>query len=81
MKPAVVAIIRPGTSFGGNWKDFRKRDDILARSVMDAVPDRRPRWLLEDGGDNLCWPELWKLVWSLPYGLRLWVIVHPEHTT
>lgn len=70
--PAVVAVIRPGTGFGGNWTNFHHRNDILAWSVLDAVPEGRPRWLLDDGGELPCWPEFATLVRTLKPGLQLW---------
>jgi hypothetical protein len=76
--PAVVAVIRPGTGFGGNWTDFQRRDDILAWSVLDAFPERRVRWLLQGGQcapatiEGPCWPEYTTLVRVLQPGLQLW---------
>jgi hypothetical protein len=70
--PAVVAVIRPGTGFGGNWTDFRARSEILAWSVLDAFPDQRPRWLVDEGPGNACWQEFQHLVKELRPGLRLW---------
>jgi hypothetical protein len=76
--PAVVAVIRPGTGFGGNWTDFRSRHDILAWSVLDAIPGRRVRWLLEGDhratipAETPCWPEFRNLVGILEPGLLLW---------
>lgn len=76
--PAVVAVIRPGTGFGGNWTNFHDRNDIFAWSVLDAVPERRVRWLLEGHAcatipvETACWPEFRNLVGVLEPGLLLW---------
>jgi hypothetical protein len=33
--PAVVTVIQPGHSFGGNWTNFERGGGILARSVLE----------------------------------------------
>jgi hypothetical protein len=76
--PAVVVVIRPGTGFGGNWTDFRSRHDILAWSVLDAIPERRVRWLLDDAHSSSAavegpsWPEFGNQVCALRTDLCLW---------
>lgn len=76
--PAAIAVIQPGTGFGGNWTNFNDRNEILAWSILDAFPQRRPRWLLHgghqetSGSQNPCWPEFSNLVRFLRPGLRLW---------
>jgi len=68
--PAVVAIIQPGTGFGGNWTDFRDRREILAWTVLDAFPNNRPRFLLN--GEKPCWPEFSNRIRELRPGLALY---------
>ena len=61
VSPAAIAIIQPGTGFGGNWTDFTDPDKILARTVMDN-PAGPPAYLLYGGSGGLqfyqepCWP-------------------------
>ena len=63
--PAVIAIIQPGTGFGGNWTDFTDPNKILARSVLDN-PYGIPDYLLHDGSgsgeEQPCWPAYGKHV-------------------
>ncbi len=60
--PKAVAIIQPGTGFGGNWTDFRDPEKIFARSVL-GNPGGRPEILLyggigaRDGYRESCWPD------------------------
>lgn len=48
VKPAVVAIIQPGTGFGNNWTDFRDPKMIFARLVRQN-PAGIPEHLLYGG--------------------------------
>jgi hypothetical protein len=65
--PKVLAIIQPGTGFGGNWTDFRDPDQILGRSVLQN-PYGKPQYLLYGGwgrGYNeseSCWPAYAQLI-------------------
>jgi hypothetical protein len=45
--PYIVAIIRPGTGFGGNWTDFRQETMIFGRLVL-SNPAGIPEFLLCD---------------------------------
>jgi len=60
--PGTVAIIQPGTGFGGNWTDFRDPEAPLAEAVI-GNPAGRPDFLLHGGagGPNWytrpCWPQ------------------------
>ena len=60
--PKAVAVIQPGTGFGGNWTDFRDPDKILARSVREN-PAGQPEILLYGGigprefYHQSCWPD------------------------
>lgn len=62
VSPAVVALIQPGTGFGGNWTDFENPNQILARLVREN-PAGMPGHLLYGGwgdGDfyrDAPWPE------------------------
>jgi len=64
--PDVVAIIQPGTGFGGNWTDFRNPKLIFGRVVLQN-PNGRPKYLLYGGWGyaedvlafyykGCCWP-------------------------
>lgn len=56
--PKVLAIIQPGTGFGGNWTDFRDEDGFFARVVAPQA-HLLPEYLLYggwgDGYDSPCW--------------------------
>jgi len=75
--PVAVAIIQPGTGFGGNWTDFEDPDRVFARSVRENpadVPDLllfggfgRPDFYREP-----CWPDYGHQVAVLGPALRLW---------
>jgi hypothetical protein len=75
--PTVVAIIRSGTGFGGNWTDFREPGQVFARSVLDN-PTGVPRFLLcegwkeRDSSRRSYWPSYPSRVAVLGPGLRLW---------
>lgn len=61
VSPGAIAIIQPGTGFGGNWTDFTDPKQILARTVM-GNPAGPPAYLLYGGSGGLhfynepCWP-------------------------
>jgi len=66
--PRCVAIKQPGTGFGFNWTDFRKRDGIFARSVMDN-PYGTPEMLINGGMGkdprsyhHIIWPEYSEMI-------------------
>jgi len=75
--PAVVAIIQPGTGFGGNWTNFEDPQRIFGRTVM-GNPDGVPTYLLYGGWaeghfyTEPCWPQYSELVWNPNTRLRLW---------
>lgn len=75
--PAVVAIIQPGTGFGGNWTNFEDPQKCFARSVMQN-PHGQPEYLLYGGwGESHfytkpCWPEFSGRVRAFSGRLRLW---------
>jgi hypothetical protein len=75
--PAVVAVIRPGTGFGGNWTDFREPGRIFARSVLEN-PAGVPRFLLCEGWEERgsprrsYWPSYPSRVADLGPVLCLW---------
>jgi len=57
-----IAIIQPGTGYGGNWTDFRDRRQILGRVVMERAKAEPPRLFLQggggsEGGGQPFWPE------------------------
>lgn len=58
--PEVVAIIQPGTGWGGNWTDYRDPQDDLGTLVLNN-PWGKPEYLFGGGweGDDThcCWPE------------------------
>jgi hypothetical protein len=60
--PGTVAIIQPGTGFGGNWTNFTDPDAPFAQAVL-GNPVGRPDFLLYGGagGPNWytrpCWPQ------------------------
>ena len=78
MAPGAVAIIQPGTGFGGNWTDFRNPERILARSVLRNAGGA-PKILLYGGIGPLegyqqgCWPEYHRHVctFSTPGGRHI----------
>lgn len=48
IKPRMIAIIQPGTGFGGNWTDFRDRGKIFARSIF-YKKELLPEYLINGG--------------------------------
>lgn len=60
--PATVAIIQPGTGFGGNWTNFADPNAPLAETVL-GNPAGRPDFLLYGGAGGQhfytrpCWPQ------------------------
>jgi len=60
--PGTVAIIQPGTGFGGNWTDFADPEGPLADAVL-GNPAGRPDILLHAGAGGPhwytrpCWPQ------------------------
>ena len=75
--PAAVAVIQPGTGFGGNWTDFEDPGRVFARSVL-GNPAGVPEYLLSGGWGNgefyrrPCWPEYPVPIRVLHGRLRLW---------
>jgi len=75
--PAVVAIIQPGTGFGGNWTNFEDPKKCFARSVMQN-PHGQPEYLLNGGWgeghfySKPCWPEFSEPVRAFNGRLRMW---------
>lgn len=71
--PRGIAVIQPGTGFGGNWTSFENPQGVLARMVC-ANPAGRPQYLLYGGiGEpdfyrDSCWPEYSHKVCSLLKG-------------
>ena len=63
--PAVIAVIQPGTGFGGNWTDFRNERAVLAKTVLEN-PAGTPDFLLYGGYggggdyDSPCWSQFSK---------------------
>jgi len=55
--PDYVAIIRPGTGFGGNWTDFREEEGLLGQSVRSVANDCTPQFLISDWEGGY-WPEM-----------------------
>ena len=51
MVPSVLAIIQPGTGFGGNWTDFRAYHAPLS-FVLNHTPQGMPRWIFNGGMGN-----------------------------
>ena len=46
--PTALAIIQPGTGFGGNWTDFRDCYGALSY-VIGHTPQGMPRWIFNGG--------------------------------
>ncbi len=75
--PAVVAVIQPGTGFGGNYTDFEDPNQSFARLVREN-PVGPPQFLLFGGrGDGgfyagPCWPDYVNQVCRFTDRLRLW---------
>ena len=64
--PKAVAVIQPGTAFGGNWTDFEDPSGIFARTVL-GNPQGRPQILLNKGTgysfqEHCCWPSYTELI-------------------
>ena len=64
--PKAVAVIQPGTAFGGNWTDFEDPYEIFARTVL-GNPKGRPQILLNKGTgysfrEHCCWPSYTELI-------------------
>jgi hypothetical protein len=65
--PKAVAVIQPGTAFGGNWTDFDDPSGIFARTVF-GNPKGSPQILLNGGRGNRdffrepCWPSYTELI-------------------
>jgi hypothetical protein len=57
LAPDYIAIIRPGTGFGGNWTDFRDEQGLLAKSVRKVASESAPRLLISDV-PNGHWPVM-----------------------
>lgn len=68
--PLIVAIVQPGTGFGGNWTDYRESGKIFHRSVMSLNQAGQPQFLLyggwgkKDHFPESCWPEFTELAWE-----------------
>ncbi len=62
LAPSALAIIQPGTGFGGNWTDFTDPSTVLGRLVL-GNPAGVPEWLLyggmrgPDDYRETCWPS------------------------
>ena len=75
--PAVVAVIQPGTGFGGNYTDLENPHRRFAWLVCENPADP-PQFLLFGGwGDggfyaNPCWPNYANQVRHFTDRLRLW---------
>jgi hypothetical protein len=58
LAPEYIAIIRPGTGFGGNWTDFRDEQGLLAKSVQKVANESAPRFLISDMKPDGYWPTM-----------------------
>lgn len=62
--PKIIAIINPGTGFGGNWTNFEDPDKIFAKIVKQNKAGI-PRYLIYGGRGNSkyykesCWPDIY----------------------
>ena len=64
--PKAVAVIQPGTAFGGNWTDFENPSGIFADTVL-GNPQGSPQILLNKGAgssfrEQCCWPSFTELI-------------------
>jgi hypothetical protein len=64
--PEILAIVQPGTGFGGNYTDFRDPNGLLAWTVLSANGDRIPQYLVYGG-------------LLLDYHQACWHAAYPEH--
>ncbi len=74
--PKILAIIRPGHGFGGNYTDFRNKDKILARSVF-YNESKLPEYILIDSTSEPLWEEYAEAIWSTANyftSMKLWKI-------
>lgn len=51
ISPRAIAIIRPGTGFGGNWTDFKDGNGALAW-VVNNNPAGQPEFIYIEGNGN-----------------------------
>jgi hypothetical protein len=64
--PKAVAVIQPGTAFGGNWTDFENPSGIFADTVL-GNPQGSPQILLNKSAgysfeEQCCWPSYTELI-------------------
>ena len=65
--PKAVAVIQPGTGWGGNWTNFEDPEKIFARTVL-GNPSGKPELLLFGGigshefYEETCWPDYSKQI-------------------
>ncbi len=64
--PEVLAIIQPGTGFGGNYTEFRDPTGFFAWTVLRGNGSRVPEYLVCGG-------------FSLDYTRAFWPDDYPEH--
>lgn len=58
--PDYLAIVQPGTGFGGNWTDFRKKDAPLARAIytnQSGPPNKIIYGGIGSGYEDFDWPN------------------------
>jgi hypothetical protein len=72
--PRSLAIIQPGTGFGGNWTDFRKSDGPLGQAVLNN-PAGKPAFIYYGGDargnghyEDFDWLGYEKVLTIQPYG-------------
>ena len=72
--PKAVAVIQPGTAFGGNWTDFEDPYEIFARTVL-GNPQGSPQILLNKSTgyshqEHCCWPSYTEWIGFLDFSGR-----------
>ena len=72
--PKAVAVIQPGTAFGGNWTDFEDPSGIFARTVL-GNPQGIPQILLNKSTgyshqEHCCWPSYTEWIGFLDFSGR-----------
>ncbi len=75
--PLVLAVIQPGTGFGGNWTDFSNENDLLGHVVLSKgnstiVPEFMVCGMSHKRPENSFWPNAYPEHVENWYQLGVW---------